>query len=220
MASAAGTARGLRRHGGRISWLLCVDGTEAPSPHDEVAEHQVASDGTDVSVEVLEGAGWGVSVARNVALAKMPGDWVFPLGADDVLLPRGMVDVADELREGVAWVGSSRQELDGRANEHRVRRRRALAAGAVNTEYVHPYEVHPNNVAYRLDALTDAGGWPATPGGEDLVLFLRVAQRHAGVLIPAESVGYRRWGNQTTAGGGERSVALAAPGISCTRTSI
>jgi hypothetical protein len=126
---------------------------------------------------------------------------VLPLDGDDVLIPTGVADLADALScvtPHVAWVATNRLELDGRTPRSWFDDLRNYEPGELNAQYQHPYLFHPNNVAYRALALFEAGGWPATPGGEDLALTLRVARVHAGFAHPAVTVLYRRWDHQST----------------------
>lgn len=76
----------------------------------------------------------------------------------------------------IAWIGSNRVEFDGTSTGSWVNEVREFSPGEVNSLYRHPFVVHPNSVSYRTGVLYSVGGWPATAGGEDLALWLRVAR--------------------------------------------
>lgn len=191
--SVAMTRRLLERYGHKVFWSVCVDGTEMIP-----AEHLKEAD-----TVVHLGSQWGVSVARSVAANAAPdGSWIFPLDGDDLIAAEGALELADALGgefKTTSWVATNRLTVDNRRTRSFGEMTRRFAPGEVNAEYTHPYLFHPNNVTYRAEAVFEAGAWPATPGGEDLALLLRVARQHAGLLIPAVTVRYRVWEKQTTA---------------------
>lgn len=196
-----------------LQWSICVDGKPAPTaPHDDSSKTlATAADrsGIDPTLSHL-GAQMGVSVARNAALAVSgagPGDWVITLDGDDLLEPVGIASLAthltmlDHTSSPIAWVGSNRVEMDGTHGAHWLGTKKSFRPGELNESYLHPFVIHPNSVAYRASAIDTAGGWPASPGGEDLALWLRVARTHPGQAIPTVTLRYRRWEGQVTANG-------------------
>lgn len=184
-----------------LGWSVCVDGVE-----DEGIAATARLSGLDASglLSVVSlGGSWGVSTARNVAASvdiAANAEWVLPLDADDLAVGPGLRELCElvaSLEKPATWVGTNRTELDGSPPRSRIDARREMPPGVANAEYTHPYCVHPNNVAYRPAVVVASGGWPATPGGEDLALFLQVAKHHSGILDPAVTVRYRRWESQT-----------------------
>lgn len=192
-ASVASTKELLEASGHACRWSVCIDGAGS----NPVAGIVVADEVTTLQAQ------HGVSVARNVAALHADDDaWVFPLDGDDVLIPEGIRNLAELLAQEpprIAWVATNRVELDDRPTRSWFDETMAYEPGELNTAYRHPYLFHPNNVTYRAWALSEAGGWPATPGGEDLALTLRIAKSHPGTAHPVTTLRYRRWEHQTTA---------------------
>lgn len=194
--SVAETVETLELAGHTARWVVCVDGPV----------HERSISGLEKADEVVFlTKQFGVSVARNAAAAHAPSGWVFPLDGDDVLYPKGVLALADTIAlmdESVAWVASNRENLNGTPSHYWIASNRLFAKGELNAEW-HPRIFHPNSVAYRLDALLALNGWPATPGGEDLALTLRMGLTHPGAMVTPLALGYRRWDGQTTATGYE-----------------
>jgi hypothetical protein len=191
-ASVAETTALLAQAGHECRWYVSIDGIGA--------EKFPCLNAADVVITL--DAQLGVSAARNAAAAHVPlGAWVLPLDGDDVLVPGGVAELAGVLSctpAHVAWVATNRLEHDGRTPRSWFDDLLNYEPGELNAQYQHPHLFHPNNVAYRASALFEAGGWPATPGGEDLALTLRIARTHAGIAHPAVTVRYRRWERQST----------------------
>lgn len=202
-ASVAETKVLLEDAGHTVRWFVCVDGTGSGSIPGLGAADEV----------VFLKAQHGVSVARNVAALHASDDeWVFSLDGDDVLVATGVLELAELLSRTpahVAWVATNRVELDERPTRSWLENATTYEPGALNAAYRHPYLFHPNNVAYRASVLFEAGGWPATPGGEDVALVLRISKAHAGVAHPSVTLRYRRWEQQTTADPSFRSLRQA-----------
>ncbi len=198
-ASVRETVELLETSGHHARWVVCVDGD--------------SDDCTPAALPGLEDADdvvflhkqFGVSVARNVAMSHALDGWVLPLDGDDVLYPKGVLALADTIAlmdESIMWVACNRENLDGSASHYWIDSNRLFAKGELNAEW-HPHVFHPNSVAYRTEALFALNGWPATPGGEDLALTLRVTLAYPGATITPVVLGYRRWSGQTTAVGYE-----------------
>lgn len=83
----ARTARSLSviapEHRAQVQWLVVDDGSTDESVH---VLRDAAGAIEPISLQLLTGAHAGVSAARNLALRRASGDWVFFLDADDQLL--------------------------------------------------------------------------------------------------------------------------------------
>jgi hypothetical protein len=150
----------------------------------------------------------GVSVARNTALSiskAPPTSWVMAVDGDDIVDASGMCALAQRLasmdakNSRLTWVGTNRLELSGEPPHYWTPKERYFEPGELNRVYAHPFSIHPNNVIYHAASIDSIGGWPATPGGEDLALLLRVAKDHPGMVSPEVTLRYRRWPGQVTA---------------------
>lgn len=189
--SVAAARQLLESRSHQVRWIVAIDGVG-----------HGAIPGEDLADEAIHlGKQFGVSTARNVAATRAPEfSWVLPIDGDDLLVAEGVLELAeclDAVSPSTGWVASNRTEMDGTTGPWWASRERTYEPGELNAEYRHPHTFHPNNVAYRREALFAVGGWPAMPGGEDLALTLRVAARYSGAVTCTVTVRYRRWEKQT-----------------------
>lgn len=180
-----------------VEWVVCVDG-----PGKTSADH-VGAD------RVVRLAGHrGVSTARNAALTEASGDWVFPLDADDLLVPDGFFKLVEAIQwngRHVGWIGSNRTLLDGSPTTHWFADPQRWEAGEYVDGWFEPGEFHSNNMAVRRQLALQAGGWPATGASEDLAFLLAVSELAGGIRVPTVTVQYRTWEGQTTKKAGFRA---------------
>lgn len=144
----------------------------------------------------------GVSITRNLALARGRGELVFPLDADDELLPSGLATMIDTLvgGAGLGWVAGGHVDGDGVPDRHwQPDRARLWRRGELLARGAHPLGFHPNNLLVRTALLWRVGGWPALPGMEDEMLLLQLSGLADGVSLAVPSVHYRRHPGQTVA---------------------
>lgn len=152
----------------------------------------------------------GVSITRNLALARASGELVFSLDADDELLPLGLATMIDTLGAGAASADGERLELGWVAGGHvdglgvpdrhwQPDRARLWRRGELLDRGSGGLGFHPNNLLVRTSLLWRVGGWPALPGMEDEVLVLQLNGLAAGAAVAVPSVHYRRHPGQTVA---------------------
>jgi glycosyltransferase involved in cell wall biosynthesis len=166
-------------------------------PHELV----VVDDGSDdaATLELLAGlaqAGTrvvrrdngGLSAARTTGVAATTAPYVFPLDADDAIVPGALATLADALdaepRAALAW---GDVEVWG---EVEVRLAVARSLDPWLLTYLNDVPVAS---LLRRDALAAAGGWSMGSGYEDWDLWLALAERdYTGVHVPAATLRYRR----------------------------
>lgn len=156
---------------------------------------KVLAEFDDDRVLVLRQPRQGPSAARNRALARARGEFVAPIDADDVWLPRKLelqVDALNRRAEaGVTygWTDFVDEELrpmhaDGRAT----------AEGNVLEALLRMNFISCGSTPLiRRAALHDVGGFDETlDGAGDWELYTRLAARYPFVLVPEVVVWYRR----------------------------
>jgi glycosyltransferase involved in cell wall biosynthesis len=109
-----------------------------------------ASDG----ILVLRQENAGASAARNAAVEATTAPYVFPLDADDRLLPRRLSELADELdaspQLALVW---------GKYRAFGERERVSWIAGTLDPWAITYYQDIPASFLVRREALIAAGGW-------------------------------------------------------------
>lgn len=180
-----------------------LDSLAAEEPHELVVVDDGSTDeGTLRVLEELERAGVrvlhqenaGLSVARMAAVDATGAPYVFPLDADDVLVPGALGALAEALdRDPGAKIAWGDVEIFGDF-EGRV-------AGARNFD---PWQLTyvseiPVASLIRRDALLDAGGWQLR-GYEDWDLWLAFAERGwSGVYVGRPVIRHRQHGRRLVA---------------------
>jgi GT2 family glycosyltransferase len=141
-------------------------------------------------VTVLRRPNGGPSAARAAGVEASRADYVFPLDADDCLLPGTLASLAEALdddpRLALAW---GDYQLFG---EHRYRQRTA--------EVLDPWQISYQNdmpvaAMLRRSVLDTVGGWEESGGYEDWDLWMKLAE-HAlrGRRVPIVAYAYRQHG--------------------------
>jgi glycosyltransferase involved in cell wall biosynthesis len=167
---------------------------------DKTAEIVAAIASRDSRVRLLRQKNCGVAAARNLAISESRGRLVAPLDADDLWHPDKIEMQVNAMeaggpRVGLVYAWSSLIDENGGM----ILRRGQVA--------FHEGDVFPFLVSYnfigngstpllRRDHVLEVGGYDTTlraRGGEceDLMLYLRMAERYEVALVPAFLVGYR-----------------------------
>ena len=181
----------------------------AEEPHELVVVDDGSTDGaTLAALAALEREGTrvvardngGLAAARMSGVAATEAPYVFPLDADDLLLPGALAALADALdarpRAAVAW---GDLQLFGAFDLH-VRTAEALDPWLIT----YLSEV-PGTSMVRRAALDDAGGWSLRSGYEDWDLWLALAERGwTGVRIERDVLRVRQHTGRLNAGWLER----------------
>ena len=196
--------------------------------------HRCTDRTVEVAQEVLTGPGESVllddsatvataraaGVAR--ALATFPGprppahrSWLLSTDADSVVPVTWVADLRRHITPEVAAIAGLVEvhDWDGASPAAREAYRAILAAGMRMTQHDHVYAA---NLAVRLDAYLDVGGWPNQVPGEDTALVAALRSR-AWPVIGARDVRVRTSGRRVPrAVGGLGSLLnrLAVEGMS------
>jgi glycosyltransferase involved in cell wall biosynthesis len=139
-------------------------------------------------VRIVHRENGGLSAARMTGVEASSAPYVFPLDADDALVPGALRTLADALdadpRAGVAW---GDVEVWGEV-EARLAVARSLDPWLLT--FVNDVPVAS---LVRRSALEDVGGWQMGSGYEDWDLWLALAERgYTGVHVPEPTFRYRR----------------------------
>jgi glycosyltransferase involved in cell wall biosynthesis len=167
----------------------------------------VVDDGsTDETGEVLAGIGdarvvvlrqpqRGPSAARNLALAHARGEFVAPIDADDIWLPRKLelqiqaLDRRADAALAYGWTDFVDEDLRPLHGDDRVTFEGHVQEALLRKNFI----CCGSNTLMRRAAVADAGGFDETlEAAEDWELHTRLAARHAFAAVPEVVVWYRR----------------------------
>ncbi len=171
---------------------------------DASTEHE-----TQEALDRLEGLGCtvvrltengGPAPARNLAMERTDAPYVFPLDADDLVVPGSLARLADELDAdpGLAAVYGDIEEL---TDERRLVRKSPPGLDPFRIAYVNEM---PLGSLYRKASIVPLGGWqdpsPDLLGYEDWDLWMTLAEHGARCLrIDLAAYRYRLHGSRMTA---------------------
>jgi glycosyltransferase involved in cell wall biosynthesis len=162
--------------------VVVDDGSDDPATLATLA--RLAAEG----INIVRRENGGLSAARMTGVDATTAPYVFPLDADDALVPNALTVLADALdttsEAALAWGDLEVWgELDAR-----------LAVARSLDPWLLTY-VNDVPVAslLRRTALEDVGGWSMGSGYEDWDLWLALAERgYKGVHVPTATLRYRR----------------------------
>ena len=167
---------------------------------DNTAEIVAAIASRDSRVRLLRQKNCGVAAARNLAISQSRGTLLAPLDADDLWHPDKIEMQVNAMQAGGSRVGlvyTWSSLIDGNGGIILRRGHVALHEGDVFPFLVY-YNFIGNGSAplLRRDYVFEVGGYDTTlraRGGEceDLMLYLRIAERYEVALVPAFLVAYR-----------------------------
>jgi glycosyltransferase involved in cell wall biosynthesis len=154
----------------------------------------------DHRIRLLQQRNGGVAAARNYAIDQSRGTLVAPLDADDLWRPDKLAKQVAAMRSsdpdvGMVYAWSASIDQNGQVLAR-------IGNYARHEGDIFPFLVFHNFIGngsaplIRRDAVLEAGGYDttlSTRGGEceDLMLYLRVAERYRVIHVPAILIGYR-----------------------------
>ena len=150
----------------------------------------------------------GAAITRNMTLARLSGELIRVLDADDQLLPGALSREvsAFAVHPHIGWTTSRVLDLlpDGSRvswehtdpDEGRIVRGSTLAYFRANRFGL---PVHPATLCIKTSLLLGLGAWMALPGGEDTGLLLAASVVSDGYFIREPGLLYRKWPGQSTA---------------------
>lgn len=172
----------------QLEWILCIDGeieSEFPDIHPDLV--------------ICNPQSWGVAGARNLALSRASGDYIFPLDADDQLVSDGIIDILNFLIESEKfnWASGNRTYLDGSRTPHWITESYEWEVGTLASEWISPFPFHPNCIIFNRKLGLYVGGWPALFTNEDLGFVFALNRVASGVMKTDIVLRYRSWQGQT-----------------------
>jgi glycosyltransferase involved in cell wall biosynthesis len=178
-------------------WVIQEDGAT-----DAVVQHVP----DDPRISFGQGRPCRAGVTRTLALARVEGEYVKVLDADDMLTPGVLARDLRALTEqsGIAWATS--RVLDLLPDGSTVGFDQDPPEGPIEPGVVlehwkaHAYraQVHPATLFVRRDLLLALGGWMALPASEDTGLLLALNAVSRGWFTADTGLLYRKWPGQST----------------------
>jgi glycosyltransferase involved in cell wall biosynthesis len=183
--------------------LEALASLEAEEPHELVVVNDGSSDPATLAlldglrdrVTVVDQDNQGLPAARMTGVAATVAPYVYPLDADDRVMPGSLAALADALdadpRLAAAW---GDQQLFGDLDLVSPR------AAALDPWAITHVNGLPVSTLVRRDALLEAGGWQVRGGYEDWDLWMALAERGwRGRHIGRATHGYRIHGQRMLA---------------------
>ncbi|MER7331202.1 MULTISPECIES: glycosyltransferase [unclassified Micromonospora] len=160
----------------------------------------------DPRISLGTGRSGGPGVARTLALARVSGDLIKVLDADDQLTPGALArDIAAfTAHPQIGWTTSRVLDLlpDGStAGWEKDPAGGVVARGSVLSFWrANDYRasVHPATLCLRRDLVFALGGWMALPASEDTGLLLAANAVSEGYFTREYGLLYRKWPGQVT----------------------
>ncbi|RZT81195.1 glycosyl transferase family 2 [Micromonospora violae] len=187
-------------------WLVQEDGQAAALvdalPHDP-------------RISLGTGRPGGPGVARTLALARVSGQLIKVLDADDQLTPGALARdiVAFDAHPQIGWTTS--RVLDLLPDGSTAGWDKDPAGGLIDRGSVLSFwrandyraSVHPATLCLRRDLVFALGGWMALPASEDTGLLLAANAVSAGYFTREYGLLYRKWPGQVTSHAAHREPA-------------
>ena len=155
----------------------------------------------DSRVILFKQANSGVAKARNMAIAKSSGEFIAPIDADDIWFPENIekqVQCFERSDSQVGLVYSWSVDID-ELDRFTGGVRTSLIQGRVyQTLVLHDFIGNGSCTLIRRDCLEKVGEYnyqlkeQNAQGGEDLDLYLRIAEQYQFRVVPEFLVGYRK----------------------------
>jgi glycosyltransferase involved in cell wall biosynthesis len=177
------TVASVKASGDTVELVVVDDGSTDQASADAFNRLEAAG------VRVVHQANTGLAGARNAGLAATTAPYVYPLDADDLLVPGALDRLAAALDADrhavVAW---GDLEVIGDASSVR------LSAPSLDPWLLSHIDLIPQASLLRRGTLEAVGGWqPRAPGYEDWDLWLSLAERGwDGIYVPGVVFRHRR----------------------------
>lgn len=145
------------------------------------------------------GSHLGVAATRNIALSRARGQLVQVLDQDDYLLPHALVTLIPHFEDpAMHWAVGQADDLheDGtRTNWDSTHPFGPIAPGLVNSTAIERggnWAIHCAGLMLRTEVLRALGGWVASWGDDDIVMFAGLSEVAPGYNDPALTWLYRQ----------------------------
>jgi glycosyltransferase involved in cell wall biosynthesis len=185
----------------RLGELVVVDdGSTDPATLEVFARLQAQG------VVVVRRPNGGLSAARMTGVQATHAEYVFPLDADDRLLPGSLATLARELdrNPGLDLVWGDYRLFGDRSYQQRT----AATLDAWQISYQNDL---PASAMIRRTALLDAGGWELRGGYEDWDLWMALAERgRRGARVAIAAYEYRQHGVRMLGASATRHRAICS----------
>ena len=155
----------------------------------------------DRRVILLQQANSGVAAARNLGIQKSKGEFIAPIDADDIWYPQNIekqVECILEAEPSVGLVYAWSVDIDEEDLVTGEFRASQIEGEVYTTLLLHDFIANASSVLIRRSCFEKVGGYDSNlkaqngQGGEDLDLYLRIAEYYEFRVIPEFLVGYRK----------------------------
>lgn len=153
----------------------CTDATEAVARRALAGSEAVVLPDDSASVATARAAGARAALARLGPGFAPEHSWLLSTDADSTVPGSWVGDLRRHMDRGAAAVAGLVQVHDWEASAVAREAYRAMIAAGIRRN--HHDHVYGANLAVRLDAFLDVGGWPDEVPGEDAALFERLRAR-------------------------------------------
>lgn len=174
-----------------IEWVVQEDGPETTC-------EDILADVPVVSYQA-NGSHLGVAATRNIALSRATGELVQVLDQDDYLLPNALARLIPHFENpAIHWGISQADDLneDGtRTSWPSALPHGELPPGVANSDAIERkgnWSIHCAGLMIRTAVLRALGGWVASWGDDDVVMFAGLSEITSGYNEPAVTWLYRQ----------------------------
>jgi len=183
--------------GWQIEWCLQEDGPDRTVDPLLVSQPTISYD--------VNGCSLGTATTRNLALVRSVGDIVVGLDADDMLAPGGLLALVKAVSVSSLLAWSVGRDCHLMPNGELVNQVASLRPGVYRPgEVVEKWlelgraPFRSSLACMRTKAVWRVGGWPALGRLDDAALVYALSALYPGVIVPDNTLIYRRWSGQKT----------------------